>query len=112
MPPIDLSNISAHALNDRKIRIQFIEKTIGIGSPCLICQDPNNKGCVQTLTSTGVLIVRNKTTNMIITMFIATATQAVDVCFRATGHKVLPSDLWDMVNYNNNTPYWKEKTVA
>ena len=70
MPPIDITNISYHVLNDRKGRMEQI-KAVGMGVPVAVTEQIDNKGrkATQTLTSTGVIVIRNAE-NMIITMYL------------------------------------------
>lgn len=110
MREIDLTNMSAHVIIDRKTRIEIIEKTVGWGTPIVEASDKKGRDATATLTSTGVLIVRGAD-NMIITAFIATVRQAQAVWNRAGAGK-MPTWLWNMINYNNNTAYWKMRVAA
>lgn len=64
---------SKHYENDRKAREEIIEK-IGYGKPVKMIEvdDGHKNGAVeQTLTTTGIVIVRNKRTRKIVTKLIA-----------------------------------------
>lgn len=107
--PIDFTNISYHVLHDRQSRYNVIERTIGFGSPVCTFKDETDK-TYKTLTSTGVIIIRNFM-NMIITLYIARPMQAKKLYVKATNEK-MPKKLDLMVQYNNNTTYWKEYATA
>lgn len=111
MPPIDFNNLSLHVLLDRSSRFDLINSTIGFGEYVCNCDDPTHEGCDRTLTSTGVMVVRNKVTNKMVTLFVATMTQALDTYYRGTGKTKMPHHLWNTINYNNNTAYWKRVTA-
>lgn len=111
MKQINLSNMSAHAIVDREVRIGIIEKTVGWGFPVAEVPDKANENCTATLTSTGVMIIMNDD-EMIVTAWIATIRQAIAVWRQGTGHKEMPNTLWNIVNYNNNTELWQRKTAA
>lgn len=112
MPPIDVTNMTAHVILDRMNRINFIEKTIGFGTAKYTCDDDRSNDTVKTLTSTGVIVVRQKNTNTIITAYVASVGQAFRLFNRATGKTKMPMRFWDIINYNNNTPYWQELQAA
>ena len=105
MPTIDLTNISAHALIDRKYRIDWIERTIGFGKPCAKMPNRLDPTSSIVLTDTGVIVVLSET-GMIITTWIADVKQANRVYKYHTNGKMMPQNLWRIVNYNNNTETW------
>ena len=111
MPPIDLLKMTKHATIDRRQRFDLIEKTVGWGYPVITATDKMGRDATATITTTGVIIIRTLE-NYIITAYIADVKQAEDIFQRATGSRKMPHDLWNVVNYNNNTPYWKAKTAA
>lgn len=111
MPPVDFTKMSAHAIVDRKVRFSIIEKTIGWGSPVVVAPDKKGRDATATLTDTGVIIIRDFN-NTIISAWIASVKQAQAVYGRATGNIMMPRELWNVVNYNNNTSYWKNKVAA
>ena len=101
MPPIDITNISYHVLNDRKGRMEQI-KAVGMGVPVAVVDQTDTKGrkATQTLTSTGVIVIRNAE-NMIITMYLAEVGQAAKI-FRANyGNVRLPAYIYDKIILNN-----------
>ena len=110
-PIIDLTNMSAHVIIDRADRIGIIEKTVGWGEPLVQAPDLKGRDATAILTTTGVIIIRSLD-NMIITAWIASVPQAISVWRRATGEKNLPNAVWNIVNYNNNTDYWRKRAVA
>jgi len=92
----------------------FIEKTVGIGNPVYTASDRKGRDCVNILTDTGIMIIQ-AFDGTVITMWIASLPQALDVFKRATGHKGLSNNnpkLFWRINYNNNTPLWKAKAAA
>ena len=109
---LDVMSMSAHTIVDRADRIRYIENTIGYGTIIAETPDPAHEGLNKVLTSTGVLIVRNATTKMIITLWIAGVKQAENVWYSAKPNKPMPKWLWNVVNYNNNTAYWKRLATA
>lgn len=113
MKAIDYTLCSAHVIIDRKWRMEWIEKTIGYGIELYTCPDFGHDNHTLTLTSTGVLVVRESESNMIVTLWIASVSQAIKIFRNATNKAVdaMPKRLWDIINYNNNTAYWK-KVVA
>lgn len=110
MPPVDFTNMSYHAIVERKTRFDTIERLTGWGKPVIVANDKKGRDATATLTDTGVLIIRGSD-NMIITAFIATVRQAQAVWNRGKGGK-MPRELWNVINYNNNTDYWKKAIVA
>lgn len=107
MKTVDLSNVSAHVVIDRQVRFNIIENTVGWGTPLVEAPDKKEQDATATLTSTGVIIIMSND-GMIITAWIASVRQAVAVYARATGNTKLPRQLWNMVNYNNNTEVWNK----
>ena len=108
---IDFTKMSAHVIVDREARINMIERTIGWGTEIITAPDKKGRDATATLTSTGVIIIRSFD-GMIITAWVASVPQALAVWIRGTGNNHLPSWLWNVVNYNNNTDYWKNKVAA
>lgn len=106
----DLTNMSAHAIIDRKERISFIENTIGFGEPVAKTKRDRdaNGDAITILTSTGVVVVEVEETEEIITAFVATVRQATGIWHRANGTKKMSRKLWNMVNYNNNTETYRK----
>ena len=104
---IDLTRMSAHFMIDRKFRIDLIERTIGWGTEVVVAPDKMGQDATATLTSTGVMIIRNFD-GLIITAWIASVPEAVSVWIRAKGNNHLPKWLWNVVNYNNNTAAWQK----
>jgi hypothetical protein len=101
MPPIDITNISYHVLNDRKGRMEQI-RAVGMGSPIAVVteSDNNNQQITKTLTSTGVIVIRN-VENMIITMYLAEVYQAVRIFRTCYGNVRLPDDIYNKITLNN-----------
>lgn len=102
---IDTTNLSAHVIVDRKMRIDLIENTIGWGDTIATIPDKHNIGTFATLTSTGVIIISTEE-GFILTAWIANVRQAVAVWKTANGEKLMPRWLWKVINYNNNTETW------
>jgi hypothetical protein len=108
---IDLTRMSAHVIVDRSARIAHIENSIGWGTEIVTAPDKKGRDATATLTSTGVLVIRSFD-GVIISAWIASVGQAQAVWNRAKGTTRLPHWLWNVVNYNNNTDYWKKVTAA
>ena len=110
MKTIDTTNVSAHVIVDRQVRIDIIEKAVGWGESFVEAPDRKGRDCTAILTTTGVIaIITNE--GMMVTAWVASVKQAVSVYERATGSTKLPKKIWNVVNYNNNTEAWK-KMVA
>ena len=101
MPPIDITNISYHVLNDRKGRIEQI-KAVGMGTPVAVVEQIDKQGrkATQTLTSTGVIVIRNME-NMIITMYLAEVNQAARIFKANYGNVRLPNYIYNKIVLNN-----------
>lgn len=108
---IDLTNMSAHVIVDRKTRIDLIERTIGWGTIVVEAPDYAHDGVIKALTSTGVIIIKTSE-DFIITTWVADVKQAIRVWKDAKGNKPLPQWLWARVNYNNNTEAWHTMAAA
>ena len=101
MPPIDITNISAHSFNDRKERIAQIH-AVGMGTPIAVIKEIDTQGRTvsKTLTSTGVIVIRNNE-NMIITLYLAEIHQAVKIFRENYGKVRLPEDIYNKILLNN-----------
>ena len=104
---IDTTNLSAHVIVDRKMRIDLIENTIGWGDTIATIPDKHNTGTFATLTSTGVMIISTEE-GFILTAWVANVKQAVAIWKTANGEKPMPRWLWKMIHYNNNTETWQK----
>ena len=107
--PIDPNNISFHVFQDGMNRYSFIRNSIGFGEPIVVLTEDKKVGgnATTTLTSTGVVVIRNAH-NTIITTYIANMKQAKTIYFKATKNTMMPRSLWLAINYNNNTKEWKK----
>lgn len=70
-----------HAQVERRERISYIDRTVGIGSYIVaeIHESLEHGPHIKQLTNTGVIIVRGRN-NLIVTMMIATMPQAWRIC--------------------------------
>ena len=91
---------SRHVILDRPIRCERIKKTIGIGKPIAIAPDRKHKDCFNILTDTGVCIIKGFD-GTIITLWVASMNQAIDIYRRTTGRKDLPQKIYEIVKDNN-----------
>lgn len=109
MTAIDFTQLSYHAMVERKDRIEQIEKTISFGTPIVEMEDTSNN-TMKVLTSTGVIVIWSLNNKSIVTMFVASVNQALSFYNRKRGEEPykMPRQLWLMVNYNNNTYYWQK----
>ena len=105
-------NMTSHARNDRRARLEYIVDTVGIGKVmCESCYEDrraNYSHYSKQLTSTGVIILRSAN-NDVITAYIATFGQALEVWQRAFGSnkKMLPAlnaKVRANENYRKNQP--------
>lgn len=108
---IDVTRMSAHVIIDRAARIAHIENSVGWGNAVVIAPDKKERDATATLTSTGVIVIKSLD-GIIITAWVASVAQAVSVWSRAKGNTHLPHWLWNVVNYNNNTEYWRNLVAA
>ena len=98
-----MSKRSYHFRYERRDRYEYIKATCGVGEPVVseIYKSPTSKiPSYNTLTSTGVIIVRNVETKKIVTMFIATKAQAIAIYHETTNGQRLPDWLWEKVLNN------------
>jgi len=93
--------LTAHARNDRMERINYIKATIGFG---YIVKELNRVkhgreewACI---TSTGVMVIKNKNKSKMVTAFVATVGQAKQVYQTDK----LPDDIYRVIA-NNRTVY-------
>jgi hypothetical protein len=108
---IDLTRMSAHVTIDRADRVRHIENSIGWGTEIARAPDRNAEGVYRVLTSTGVIIVQGED-GFMITAWVASVNQAIDVWVKAKPGKKIWMWLWNVINYNNNTEYWRNKVAA
>lgn len=106
LTPIDFTNLSYHAINDRAARFNNIENSLGWGNPVASAVDKKDHTATATLTDTGVIIIRNSR-NMIVTAWFASVKQACDVWAGSGNDGIIPTKLWNLLHYINNTYYWK-----
>lgn len=92
------NNMTKHAQVDRFDRLSKIVETVGFGNDyCTITQDD---GALKTLTTTGIVIVRNEITKKVITAYPATLNQARAIIVKKTGNETLPHSLFKAVMAN------------
>lgn len=103
MPPIDLTNISFHVYESRTDRLTVI-KAIGVGEPVATITELDRKGnnCYKTLTSTGVIVIRD-CHNMIITLYLARIGQAIKIYKSNFNTARLPDDVYYNIRTNETT---------
>ena len=108
---IDLTMMSYHTNVERAHRVSNIENSIGWGEIIAEAPDKNDENVRRALTSTGVLLVLGEN-DFIITAWVANVGQAAAVWKKAKNGARMPRQLWNMVNYNNNTTYWQNLVAA
>ena len=114
MEEIRLGLITSHFINDHKARMNFIEKSVGVGNPVYTAPDRKGRDCYNILTDTGVMVVK-AFDGTVITMWIASVRQADNIYKSATGDKKFSKsnpDLFWRIQYNNNTQVWQTKVAA
>lgn len=85
------STISQHILEGRMDRVEFIASHIGWGKELFHTYDRRNPNTiVLILTSTGVVIVKDRITDKIITVYIASAGK-IDMLYQQVKHKPAPA---------------------
>lgn len=95
-----VNHVTAHARIDRINRIAFIAEHIGWGKEVLRVNDrcdPNN--IILILTSTGVVLVKERHTDTLITAYVATI-QRVDAFYWQVKQKPAPEKLRQKVAHN------------
>lgn len=95
-------NLTYHASIERNDRLNFIVEYIGIGEEFCVCPHETDPTKEEVLTTTGVLVVRNIKTHMIITMFPCGMPKACVVYKRAMRYDGarLPRSMVEKINYN------------
>ena len=72
--------LTAHAMNDRMERLNYIKATVGFGYIIKELERvKNGREEVACITSTGVMVIKNKDRTKMVTAFIATVGQAKQV---------------------------------
>lgn len=95
-----VSHVTAHAMIDRIDRVTFIAERIGWGKEVLRVNDRRNPtSIVLILTSTGVVLVKDRHTDTLITAYVATV-QKVDAFYWQVKQKPAPEKLRQKVAYN------------
>lgn len=69
--------VSIHLQNDRTNRIAYIQRTVGFGD--VIMAEMPSRGAIRALTDTGVVLVLSNDKKRLLTAFIATLSQAIDI---------------------------------
>lgn len=69
--------VSMHLQNDRGDRVAYIQRTVGFGD--VIMAEMPSRGAIRALTDTGVVLVLSNDKKRLLTAFIATLSQAIDI---------------------------------
>lgn len=97
---------TGHARFDRAARIRYIVNTIGVGNVVKEHKQENYMGeqwaC---LTDTGVMIIKDLAREKVITMFVATLSQAMKVY----QSRRLPNEIYNTVR--GNYEIWKNQPI-
>lgn len=95
-------NLTYHASEERFDRLNFIIEHIGIGDEFCVCPHLTDPTKEEILTTTGILVVRNKTTHVIITVYPCGLPKAVAVYRQAKQYSKahLPLSMVEKINYN------------
>lgn len=96
-----VNHVTAHAKIDRIDRITFIAERIGWGKEVLRVNDrhdPNN--IILVLTSTGVVLVKERHTDTLITTYVATV-QMADAFYWQAKQKPTPAKLRNKIAHNH-----------
>ena len=102
---------SRHVILDRPIRYARIQKTIGMGKPIAIAPDRKHRDCFNILTDTGVCVIKSFD-GTIVTLWVATLAQAIDIYQRTTGSNKLPQKIYETVKSNNTGARKKYYQIA
>ena len=95
-----VNHVTAHAMIDRIDRVTFIAERIGWGKEVLRVNDRRNPtSIVLILTSTGVVLVKDRYTDTLITAYVATV-QKTDAFYWQVKQKPTPAKLRQKVAYN------------
>ena len=88
-----------HASVDRLDRLATCVEKLGMSKFILETKNPNYPGTIQCLTSTGIIIVMNEDTGVVITGFMATV-QKVSAMYRSVGYAKIPPKIYARVQKN------------
>jgi hypothetical protein len=95
--------MSPHASADRLDRMMYIVTEIGVGEPALSYVEVEYRRKI-TLTDTGVVLVQDERTEMLITAYVASIDRATAMWTRVYGdHARLPQYLYNKVVRNRKT---------
>lgn len=92
-------NASPHAYIERRERIEYIEYKLGFGEPVFTYPSNSNPNNDEELTSTGVIIIRDRKTRLFVTAFIATIGK-VTAAYKSNGYKRVPDEIYKRVIKN------------
>lgn len=84
--------MSYHAKEERAERLAAVVEKIGVGQVILEVQDPHDKA-IKILTSTGLLLIKDKTSNLLITGYMANINQLFAIYGLAGVNKIPPKIL-------------------
>lgn len=94
-----MGNMTKHARYERRDRLNYIIDNIGIGEP--ICTAPSkNPNAISVLTNTGIIIIKGKTDNVIITVYIATIAEATAIYYQSGMTTPLPQRVKKRIRIN------------
>jgi hypothetical protein len=96
-----VNHVTAHVMIDRIDRVTFIAEHIGWGKEVLRVNDrhdPNN--IILVLTSTGVVLVKERHTDTLITAYVATV-QRADAFYWQAKQKPTPAKLRNRIAHNH-----------
>ena len=93
--------MSEHATNDRIERLTYIATEIGIGEPILSYEEEECRTI--SLTDTGIVIIQDSYTKVLITAYVASIDRACAMWHRVHGITQMPNSLYNQVIRNRNT---------
>lgn len=96
-----MKNMTIHAREDRRSRLEYIVDTIGIGEIIATAENKDYRGGYCKLTSTGVVIVFSKDNKTVVTAFIADVTQAASIYKADKKVRCMPDSLYRRIKGNN-----------
>lgn len=93
-------NVSTHVTIDRWERITYIVDNLGFGNVVITCPSSSNRNNIEELTDTGVIIVRSRKTNDVITAFIASIDKVIAIYRNNSQYSRIPNFMYKRVTAN------------
>ena len=93
--------LTYHASEERIDRLATIIEHLSVGKVILETSDPRYKGTIRCLTSTGIIFVKSRRDNRIITGYMANMDQ-LHAMYYSIGRRQIPPKIFNRVQKNNS----------